>query len=160
MKILHIAPFFHPAYRFGGPIQVLYDLCRESVAHGCDVKVLTTDTNGPGASIDVASDVEVECPAGFSVRYCHRVTGDCVAPTLISALPQYLAWADVVHLSCVYSFPTIPALVASALYRKPLVWSPMGGLQRWSGSRRLGLKKQWERICRLVSPHDLMIHVT
>lgn len=160
MKILHIAPFFHPAHRYGGPIQVLHDLCVESAAKGCAVKVLTTNTNGPGASLDVPSDREVERPGGYSARYCRRVAGECVAPSLVTELRRYAAWADVLHLSCVYSFPTIPALGAAALYGKPLVWSPMGALQRWTGSRRLLLKRQWERACRLAAPRDLLIHVT
>jgi glycosyltransferase involved in cell wall biosynthesis len=160
VKILQIAPFFHPAHRFGGPIPVLYDLCAELVAKGCTVKVLTTDTNGPGVSLELPSDREVETSRGFPVRYCHRVIGECISPALLSLLPQYVAWADVVHLSCVYSFPTIPALLVSALCAKPLVWSPMGALQRWSGSRRLLLKRQWEFVCRIVAPHNLTIHVT
>ena len=159
MKVLQVAPFFHPAHRYGGPIPVLYDLCLELVAKGCAVKVLTTDTNGPGMALEVPSDREVNC-AGFAVRYCHRVAGDSVSPALLFVLREYVAWADVVHLSCVYSFPTIPALLASRVLAKALVWSPMGALQRWTGSRRLFLKKHWERVCRLVSPRDLVIHVT
>jgi glycosyltransferase involved in cell wall biosynthesis len=36
----------------------------------------------------------------------------------------------------------------------------MGALQRWAGSRRLWLKAQWEQLCRIVGPPELVIHVT
>jgi glycosyltransferase involved in cell wall biosynthesis len=79
---------------------------------------------------------------------------------LLRALCGYLRWADVVHLTAVYNFPTIPTLLACKILGKPVVWSPRGALQRWKGSTRLRAKAVWERICSLVAPTDTILHVT
>jgi len=75
-------------------------------------------------------------------------------------MSSHVRWADVVHLSFVYSFPTIPVLAACRALQKPLIWSPLGGLQRWSGSRRVTLKQGWERVCAAVAPANPTLYVT
>ena len=60
----------------------------------------------------------------------------------------------------VYSFPTIPTLLACKVLGKPLVWSPRGMLQRWEGTRKPQLKALWEIGCRIVAPKKLALHVT
>jgi glycosyltransferase involved in cell wall biosynthesis len=68
--------------------------------------------------------------------------------------------ADIVHLSAVYSTPTIPTLLACRLLGKPLVWSPHGALQRWQQSSRASVKALWEALCALVAPSRLVLHTT
>ncbi|MBI3766236.1 MAG: glycosyltransferase [Ignavibacteriales bacterium] len=160
MKILHIAPSFYPAQVYGGPIESTYQLCRYSETNGCDVRVLTTDANGPQAVLDVPTDREVQLAEGVRVRYCERLMGDSVSLTLLRLLPSYIYWADVVHLTGVYSFPTIPTLTACMTLGKPLVWSPRGSLQRWEGSTQIQLKAVWESVCRAVAPKKIVLHAT
>lgn len=160
MRILHITPFFYPAHVYGGPIPVLYDLCCESVKSGCDVKVLTTNANGKDAVLDVPTDREVRLPCGVSVRYCRRIGREAAAPGLLAELVRSVQWADAIHLSTAYSFPVIPTLIACTFLSRPLVWTPMGALQHWRGSRRLRLKSHWERICRFAAPENMVVHVT
>jgi glycosyltransferase involved in cell wall biosynthesis len=160
MKILHVTPSFHPAYIYGGTTRSVYDLCRNLARGGCEVKVLTTDANGPDAVLEVDTDREVPIEDGIIVRYCHRIIDVSVSPSLLRLLPSYLRWADVVHLMAVYSFPTIPTLLACKMMRKPVVWSPRGMLQRWEGSTRTGLKSIWNRACRIASPRRLVLHAT
>lgn len=138
----------------------MYHLCLGLAREGCDVRVLTTDANGPDAVLNVPTDGETEIVEGLRVRYCHRIKDVSVSPALISNLLPYVRWADVVHLMAVYSFPTIPALLAARIYGKPVVWSPRGMLQRWQGSRRPLLKALWEQVCRMISPRRLVLHVT
>ncbi|HKQ03897.1 MAG TPA: glycosyltransferase [Blastocatellia bacterium] len=159
MNILHVTPSFHPAYVYGGPTRSVYELCRSLNRAGCQVRVLTTDANGPDAVLNIDTTRESDL-AGFRVRYCHRIKDVSVSPTLLRLLPEYIRWADVVHLSAVYSFPTIPTLLACRVLRKPVVWSPRGMLQRWEGTTRLALKAIWERVCRVVAPPKLVLHVT
>jgi len=72
-----------------------------------------------------------------------------------------IRWADVVHLSAVYSPPTIPTLLLCKLQGKPVVWSPRGALQRWRGSTHLSIKRIWELICdTLCSPDRVMLLAT
>lgn len=159
MKILYVSPSFAPAWRYGGPIRSVFRLCSELAQQGCQVRVLTTDANGPDAVLDVETRREVE-GQGFRVRYCHRIAGHSVSPTLLRILPTYIRWADLIHLTAVYNFPTIPTLLICRLLGKPLVWSPRGALQRWAGSRRRHLKAIWEAICRTVAPKYLVFHAT
>lgn len=159
VKVLQITPFFFPAHTYGGPIAVLHDLCYQSAAAGCEVRVLTTNANG-NQILDVPTDKEVELWSGCQVRYCQRVAGDAVSPRFLAELPHYTRWADVVHLSTAYSFPVLPTLRACRRLSRPLIWSPMGALQRWEASRRLWLKSRWESLCRLIMPKNMTLHVT
>jgi glycosyltransferase involved in cell wall biosynthesis len=160
MKILEVVPSFYPAHIYGGPIQSLYHLCRSLADQGCDVKVLTTNANGPTANLDVDTRDEVELDGRFRVRYCRRFFFGSVSWPLLMRLPSYTKWADVIHLTSVYSFPTLPALLLARLLGKPVVWSPRGSLQRWEGSSRVVLKRIWEGACRLLAPRKVVLHVT
>lgn len=160
MRILHIMPTFYPAHYYGGPIQSVYHLCRHVARLGGEVRVLTSNANGPSADLPVEPGVEIEIEEGVRVTYCRRLLPQTVAPSIIAQLPAMLRWADVVHLTAVYSFPVIPALAACRAMGKPVVWSPRGALQRWNGSRRVLAKDAWDLVCRAVKPRRLVLHVT
>ena len=161
MKVLHVVPSFHPAYFYGGPIRSTFELCRNLVELGCEVRVLTTDANGLSQVLDVDKNEEVELPEGFRVRYCPRRQRHSVSPTLMRLLPTYMRWADVVHLTGVYNFPTFPTILWGRSLNKPLIWSPRGALQRWEGSSRIGLKAVWDFLCYHTADRaELMMHVT
>jgi glycosyltransferase involved in cell wall biosynthesis len=160
MRVLHIVPMFYPAHYYGGPTQSVYSLCRHVARLGGEVRVLTTNANGPTADLPVRTGVEEELDDAVRVTYCRRLLAQAVAPSLTSRLSAMVRWADVVHITAVYSFPVIPALLACRTQNKPVVWSPRGSLQRWSGSRRVPLKNVWDLFCRMVKPPRLVLHVT
>ena len=161
MKVLHVVPSFHPAYFYGGPIRSTFELCRNLVELGCEVRVLTTDANGLSQVLDVDKNEEVELPEGFRVRYCPRRQRHSVSPTLMRLLPTYMRWADVVHLTGVYNFPTFPTILWGRSLNKPLIWSPRGALQRWEGSSRIGLKAVWDFLWYHTADRaELTMHVT
>lgn len=163
MRVLHVVPWFHPATAYGGPIQSTHGLCvaeARSRRLRCEVRVLTTDANGPHAVLDVDTTRELVLEERFSVRYCPRVGGEAASPALLRHLPGYLRWADVVHLMSVYSFPTIPTLLACNLMGRPVVWSPRGMLQRWEASSKVALKNAWDQVCRVVSRRGTTLHFT
>src|SRR5947209_8100966 len=60
MKVLHVTPSFYPALVYGGPTQSVYQLCCALVRNKCEVRVLTTDANGPDAVLNVDTHREVE----------------------------------------------------------------------------------------------------
>ncbi|MEO7653003.1 MAG: glycosyltransferase, partial [Bryobacteraceae bacterium] len=160
MRVCQIVPSFHPAYFYGGPTHSVYHLCRQLARRGCEVRVLTTNANGPSAVVAVKSDTELTLEEGLSVRYCAETVPEKMSFRMLAQLPAYIRWADVVHLTAVYSFPVIPALALSKLFGKPVVWSPRGSLQRWKGSTRPVLKTVWEWACGLMAPKRLALHVT
>jgi glycosyltransferase involved in cell wall biosynthesis len=161
MKVLHVVPSFYPAYIYGGPIRSTFELCRNLVKLGCEVRVLTTDANGLIETLDVEKNQEVELPEGFRVRYCPRRYRHSVSPMLTRLLPSYMRWADIVHLTGVYNFPTFPTIWRSRSLRKPLIWSPRGALQRWEGSLRTGPKEVWDFLWyHTANRADLTMHVT
>lgn len=160
MKVLHVTPSFYPALTYGGPTLSVYQLCLGLARNGCDVQVLTTDANGPDAVLDVDRNHDVQMANGLWVRYCHRIMDVSISPTLLRLVASRIRWADVVHLMAVYSFPTIPTLLACKLMGKPVVWSPRGMLQRWEGTSRVKSKAVWEMVCRFSSPRHLVLHVT
>lgn len=160
MNVLHVIPSFYPAHCYGGPVRSVYALSRNLAMLGCNVRVLTTNANGPGSVLDVSPGRETELSDGVRVTYCKRILPDAVSPSLVARLPEYVGWADVVHLTAVYSFPVIPALIACRHFRKPVLWSPRGSLQRWAGSTRPGVKAKWDSFCSRVRPRNVRLHVT
>jgi glycosyltransferase involved in cell wall biosynthesis len=160
VKVLHVVPSFYPAHCYGGPVQSVYHLCSKLAEAGCEVRVLTTNANGPDAVLDVPADCEVEVAPGVRVVYAQRQRPDSVSMSLLCKLPGLAEWADVIHITSVYSFPVIPAMLAARLAGKPVVWSPRGSLQRWSGSTRTALKDVWDFVCALVQPANTVLHVT
>ncbi len=162
MKILHVAPTFFPAVYWGGPIFSVYALCNAIAAtSGVELQVLATDSAGPMRGERVPRDIDRGLYPGYHVTFARRLWGRDVAPEFLTDLPSLVSWADVVHLTGVYSFPTIPTLVATRLWRKPVVWSPRGALQRWPGSSRPILKGLWEGCCNLCADKPrLVLHAT
>ncbi|MFH1635551.1 MAG: glycosyltransferase [Chloroflexota bacterium] len=163
MKILHITPAFYPATYWGGPIYSVYGLCN-ALAKIPDVtlRVLTTDTAGPSRSDSTKmTDFPMRYPGGYEVFFCRRWLAASVSPGMLLRLWPMIRWADVVHLTAVYSPPTIPTLLICRLLGKPMVWSPRGALQRWERATKLLFKWMWEGICNeLISRKNCVLHVT
>lgn len=148
-----------PARAYGGRAESLYRLCLNLARLGCEVRVLATNGDGPRKVLAVQTGSEVAVAAGFQVTYLGRLARHAVAPGLPLRLPLEVRRADVVHLTGVYSFPTIPTLLACKLLRKPLVWSPRGDLMRWRGSRGRIMKRLWEFACRIIAPRTTLLHL-
>lgn len=159
MKILHVAPSFYPATYWGGPIWSTKVIC-DGIAAMPDVtlRVLTTDTAGP-----LRQDRVTPAALPYPVQYMRRVAGHSFAPGLLAHLPAAIAWADVVHLTGVYSTPTLPTLLLAGLIGRPVVWSPRGALQAtrdWDAAPHKRTKAAFERLAGLLRPAQTVLHVT
>jgi glycosyltransferase involved in cell wall biosynthesis len=165
VKILHVSPAFFPATYWGGPIFSVASLCRALASNGTELRVLTTDSAGPSVSdrIDPAKNRH-PLGSGIAIAYCRRVAGVSVSPGLLARLLPLARWADLVHLTGTYSFPTIPTLLACRLLGRPLVWSPRGALQateEWAGARNRRAKRVWEQACSSILRNGrCALHVT
>lgn len=160
MKICHITPAYHPAYYYGGPSYSVDALCRHLAQLGADVRVLTTNANGPSADVDVATNQELARAPGLTVQYCAQTVRERLSLSLLARLWGYVGWADIVHITSVYSVPTVAALGVCSLLGRPVVWSPRGSLQRWENATRPGMKEMFERMCRLLAPRRVVLHTT
>src|SRR2546423_3558252 len=159
MKVLFISPSFYPATYYGGPTFINRDLCQTLSAGGVELQVLTTDSDGPRRRIDL-NDSFLREP-DYEITYCRRIFRPDIAPGLLLRLAKMIRRADVVHLNGVYSFTTLPTLALCKLMRKPVVWSTLGALQRWQGTRRRGIKTVWEKLCNsLCTTQRVLLHVT
>jgi glycosyltransferase involved in cell wall biosynthesis len=87
---------------------------------------------------------------GYEVYFCSRWWAPDVSPVMFLRLWPMIRWADVVHLTAVYSPPTMPTLLICRLLGKPLMWSPQGALQRWDHTTNRTAKRIWEQMCRLL----------
>jgi glycosyltransferase involved in cell wall biosynthesis len=145
-------------------VESLYRLCLNLARVGCDVRVLTTNADGLRKVLNVQPGKQVAVAAGFEVTYMGRIARHAVSPGLLMRLLVEVRRADVVHLTGVYWFTTIPTLLACRLIGKPLIWSPRGALQRWRGSRTGSygetLKRLWEIGCRIAAPRATVLHLT
>src|SRR2546427_12337375 len=143
MNVLHVSPAFYPALVYGGPMRSIWDLCRALADAGDTVRVLTTDANGAErVKAPAGREVPLVTRGGSSVAvlYARRRARHTVSPELLRALPGRMRWADVAHLAAIYSFPTLPTLLAARLTRTPLVVSPRGSFGSW-GQRRHRARK-------------------
>jgi len=160
LKVLHVTPSFYPATYYGGPIYSTYALCNALAANPeIELRVLTTNTAGLRRAERLSvNDFPSRMPAGYDVYYCKRWAGADIAPGLVARLWGMIRWADVVHLTAVYSPPSIPTLLLCSLLRKPVVWSTRGALQPWSRSLR---KNIWDKMCNsLCRPDRVVLHAT
>jgi glycosyltransferase involved in cell wall biosynthesis len=163
MNILHIVPTFYPATYWGGPIYSVLGLCNSTAKiSGVYLRVLTTDSAGPNPhdSLNVTA-YPIKYPGGYDVFFCKRKWGWDISPTMLLRLWPMIRWADVVHLTSVYSLTTIPTLLICRILGKPVAWSPRGALQRWEGSTKPLAKWVWESVCNLlIKPGRCVLHVT
>ena len=161
MNVAHVVPSFYPATAYGGPLESVYALCRSVGSAGCRVRVLTTDADGRRTIDTVEKDKDIVLAENVEIRYCKRWWPESISPSLLSSLHTVVSWADVVHLTAVYSFPTIPTLKICKAMKKPVVWSPRGALERWGGTRRQTGKAVWESgLPYIFSRSRLVLHVT
>lgn len=101
MNILQVIPYFVPAWCYGGPVPVAYNISKELVKRGHRVTVYTTDT----LSADDRVEVEEEVIDGIRVRRFRNLSNWLAARhhlflplSLVKALRDNLEEFDVVHL--------------------------------------------------------------
>lgn len=162
MKVLHVSPSYYPATYWGGPVYSVYRLCNVLAADpSLSLRVLTTDSAGPRVSQRVrVSSVPVREEHGYDVYFCRRNLGASNSAGLLVRLLPLVRWADVVHLTGVFSGPTLPTLAACRVAGRPLVWSPRGALNDWGAGRRQGAKERWLRLCEGLRPARTVLHCT
>lgn len=148
MRILHLTPYYIPAYSFGGVVRAVEGLARALSRRGHQVTVLTTDALDQqarygGAAEEVFQGVRVIRAANLFPTLRGRF--NLSTPNHMGALAQtLLPDIDVVHC---HEFRTVENLIVTPQAKrlnKPLVLSPHGTLSLTTG--RSALKKLWDSL--------------
>lgn len=148
MRILHVTPYYTPAYAFGGVVRSVEGMTRALARRGHEVAVLTTDALNQqqrykGALEEVIAGVRVVRVSNRSRRLRGRLnlsTPDTMQGMARELLPDY----DVIHC---HEFRTVENLLVTpvaAAQGKPLVLSPHGTLARDTG--RGTFKAAWDYV--------------
>jgi glycosyltransferase involved in cell wall biosynthesis len=161
MFILHVTPYFAPAFVYGGPPRTVLGLCRGLQQSGAQVAVLTTSANGStelGREATSAGAYE-----GVPVRYLPRSfpKRNFAAAGLPASLDTYRDGCDLVHIHGCWNLFGWSAARWCRQNGVPYVLSPRGMLHPWSFAhgrmaKRLAYTFQESQVLR----HARFIHVT
>jgi glycosyltransferase involved in cell wall biosynthesis len=145
MKILQVIPYFVPAYSYGGPLKVCFDISKELIKRGHEVTVVTTDTLDGKNRIKL---LEEEIEGVKIVRF--RNLSNYAAKYFNAYLPfGFYRWAkknlqtyDIVHC---HDFFTLQNIIVSYFCRKykiPFIVQPHGTLSPVRQNARFKLLKK------------------
>lgn len=130
MRVLHVVPYYIPAWRYGGPIRSVHGLCRELVRGGAQVDVVTTSVDGDqDSAVPHDRPVEIDGVRVFYFR-SRRLRRLYYSRPLVQHLRATVADYDVVHLHGVFLWPGWQAARIAARRGVPFVTSPRGMLVR------------------------------
>ena len=139
MRILHVIPSLAP--RYGGPSQVLVDMCNQLVRKGIDCDVITTNADGD-SELDVELNNWVEFH-GLNCRFFHRQFSESLKYSRPAAkwLHTNIERYDIVHIHAVFSHLCIAAAKICLKQKQPYIIRPLGTLDPWSLSQKPVRKK-------------------
>jgi len=148
MNILHIVPYFYPAWSYGGTPRVVFELCRELVKKGHNVTVYTTDVFDKDKRVE-QSDVEIDdCieaeVEGIKIKYFKNISNSLafnqkvfISPAISKALKKNLKQFDMVHLHEFRTLQNAAAYKYLTKYKIPYVLSAHGSVLRLMGKEFL-----------------------
>lgn len=167
LHVLHVTPSYYPATFWGGPIFSVYGLNNSlSALPEVDLRVLTTDTAGKKLHERLNTKIlnQKKLYSGYKVIFTRRIFRNSTSFELLIKLPVLIRWAEVVHLTATYSFPTIPVILLSRIFRKPLIWSPRGALladEKFLYSKNKVIKYIWNLLLNIIlKPGKVILHTT
>ncbi|MCS6915684.1 MAG: glycosyltransferase [Myxococcales bacterium] len=131
MRLLHVSPSFYPAHLYGGPVVSLHRLAVTQVQAGHQVRVLTSDANGPGRRLPGVGGRWVQ-EHGVPTYYARALVRQDYSAEIAWKLPALVRWAELVHVTAVFSPTSVLALAAAGAIGRPVVLSPRGSLLPWA----------------------------
>lgn len=164
MNLLHVTPYYAPAWAYGGTVRAVADLTRALAAAGHTVIVLTTDTldrkgriPAPEETLDGAKVIRVR-----NVTNMARAKLNCSTPVGFGRMARRLIQEYSIDLVHCHELRTIENLYTTKAMRKdlPLVVSPHGTIPYETG--RGGLKQLWDFLFakRLLSRSNQVVALT
>lgn len=147
LHVLHLTPYYAPAYSFGGVVRAVEGLTGALVRRGHRVTVLTTDAFSLDARLPADADTThqgvrvLRCPNRiYPLRRLNLSTPQGMRSQAQELLPEI----DILHL---HEFRTVENLLVTPLAEKigvPVVLSPHGTLTTTTG--RSLLKRGWDAL--------------
>lgn len=131
MKILHVIPYFVPAWAYGGPVKVVYEITRRLVKRNCDVTVFTTDVLDKKRRATKKEEniegIKVERFSTISNSLSWRYNG-FVSPGIFFELVRRVKGFDLIHLHEYYTFQAIVTPLVAQRYKIPYIISTHGSI--------------------------------
>lgn len=141
MKILQVVSYFPPAYDFGGPAKVAYQIAKELVKKKHNVVVYTSDAKDLGSRLSVDHFKVVD---GIKVHYFKNLAMMpvkklklFVSPQMISKVEKEVQTFDVIHLHEYRTFQNIIVQHYARKYGIPYILQAHGTLPRSIAKQRL-----------------------
>jgi len=148
MRILHVTPYYKPAYAFGGVVRSVEGMANALVERGHEVTILTTDALDKQRRYRGPLDEKID---GVRVlrrpNVSQRLRGGLNLSTPRSMKKTAEAILPAVDLAQFHEFRTLENLLVTPLAlqrKKPILLSPHGTLNLSTGRGRL--KSAWDRI--------------
>jgi glycosyltransferase involved in cell wall biosynthesis len=160
VRVLHVTPYFAPAFAYGGPPRSVLDLCRSLQRDGVDVRVVTTTAGGDrqlpasGPGFVVHDGVPVHyAPLRWPPRYFNAAVGP--------ALDEGLRWCDVCHVHGLWNVAEWMSTRRASRAGVPYVVSPRGMLEPAALKRsRIGKRAVWPLLERPALKRAARLHAT
>ncbi|MEM3713421.1 MAG: glycosyltransferase [Nitrososphaeria archaeon] len=142
MRILQIIPYFPPAYAFGGPVKVAYQISKELINRGHEVVVYTTDAKDFHSRLKMSSDnikgIKVQYFRNISLTLARKLKL-FITPQLISFERKEVKKFDVIHLHEYRTFQNIVICHHAREYGVPYILQAHGSLPRIGSWKKLKL---------------------
>ena len=149
MHVVHVTPFYYPAWAYGGIPRVVYEVSRRLFRLGHEVTVITTDVYDENSRVCVdASPITIEGVRTFYVRNFSNRLAYSMQVFLPGRLPdeavEQIRRADVVHMHGHRHLLNHLAFTHVRKWRIPYVFSAHGTTLRVES--RLLAKKVYDRV--------------
>jgi len=144
LKVLYLVQFFIPAWRFGGVVQLAYNIAKGMAQRGHEVTVFSTDAFEPGRRIEEKKNMI----DGIEIFYFKNINNYLASKhriiqpkSLKKQLRKHIQDYDVIHLLDIYSISTFWAYKYSRKWNVPLFITTSGVLSDYSQKNKGFLKK-------------------
>jgi len=141
MRILQVVPYFPPAYAFGGPVKVVYEISRELVKMGNQVAVYTSDAKDLWTRINESSFAELD---GIQVYYMKNLSMFSVkksklfiTPEIVPRIEKEGRTFDIIHLHEYRTFQNVIVARYAKNHNIPYVLQAHGSLPRIASKQGL-----------------------
>jgi glycosyltransferase involved in cell wall biosynthesis len=140
VKILQVVPYFPPAYAFGGPGTIVYEVSKELARRGHEVTVYTTDAKDLNYRLGITSP---HFQDGVKICYFRNISMKLVKKMKLFFTPELFSKAtrkntfDVMHL---HEYRTLQDITAYRMAKKshiPYVFQVHGSLPIMLNKKKL-----------------------